>query len=320
MTENKLLEETNIRQEFNEIAENYNWMGGNLPDNRSWEDLSVLSNFLHEQVQDRVEIYDGITDFTRAEAQVWVLVTTTGPDNTLLTLNGVALAMSTPDNLFRRQQEPTPGWREDVLSSGYMERLYESASEKIEGSESCIDYSSCREERIDDPEQAHLDRSTIQRLEARGHYHGTLDDVVTHLLNSTGTHLTLEDFIRRYLDNRGANDVAQITIDHQSMKNGDLVLTAHTGLAGDLPDVINETDELVIGDRYYRFSFEEDASSPFHSHGRTSPFHSSGRTTIYRRANASAKDSVPLETGTQRIHDQLAELREQEADTPSNKQ
>ena len=310
MIDNTPIEELAVREVFNEMRLEKSDTG-EPTDTLSLDDLDELSKMLHDQAKDRVDIYDGITELTRAEAQVWALVTHTGPDDTLLTLDGIAAAMSTPNNPFRRRQAPSPGWRVETLSRGYIERLYESASKKIEDPDCCIDYSRGRTEQIENPEPTQLGRATIRRLEARRHDHVTLDDVVTHLLNSTSTNVSLEECIRKYLDSRGANDVAQIAIDHESMKDGHLVFTAHTGHTGDLPIVITETDEIVIDDRYYGFTFEEEVSSPFHDRGQT---------TIYRRSNASEQDSVSVNAGVHRVHDLLSELQKERESTTSNKQ
>lgn len=265
MTQADYSEDQSEREMLNNIAEQRTETDA-LPDWISCSDIIELAEVLYEEVTELMGMYAG-THLTRREVEVLVLSKTCGANHTILTDDAIALVLATPGSPFGEETESTIA--EGIAASptvSDVERRYEQAEKKYEQAMEFVGVETFRdrEEHLESPEIAWLDRSTRGRLEVRRHpADKTIDDTLNRLLGNTMTCQSLEELTKRYLDDRGRDNVAQVVIAFPGPNESTLYLTAHTGVIGDLPDVIHETDAVTIDGEQYSFYFDEDPSGPW---------------------------------------------------------
>ena len=305
-------DEQTERAQLNFIAEHWSEQG-EYPDGISKSDVQDLSQFLFDQVENRLETFVADTTFTRHEAEVWVLITTVDEHNYVLTEDAAALILSTPGTEF---DEPTGPGEDPVMShsvtSEEVQQHYAAAKQKVEEAKETLGAVTFpnREDVLSSPKMVWLNRQTAHRLQRACHPNQTtLDDVTTHLLDETETRQSLEDLARGYLNARGQDNVVQLAIQRQSFETGTLHITAHTAAQGELPDIVTETDAITHHGHRYDLHFDEDPSGPHDYH----------RITLYASNTIAGMDGVPLKDGLTAADEHMRDLLEREKPLPSRR-
>jgi len=303
-------EDQSEREELNNIAEQRT-EAGTLPDGISCSDIIELGEVLYEEVSELMEMY-AATHLTRREVEVLVLSKTCGADHTVLTDDAIALVLATPGSPFGEETESTP---EDGIAASPtisdVERRYEQAENKYEQAMEFVGVETFRdrEAHLESPEITWLDRSTGRRLEDRRRPDDeTTDNIVNRVLDESETCLSLEELTRSYLSDRGRDNVVQIGLTVPDPGEGTLCLTAHTGVIGDLPDVIHETDAVSIDGEQYSFYFDEDSSGPSTLEGEVS---------LYASDDFDGEGPVEVEDGIKNLRNQIQARKEKRGEKTS---
>jgi len=116
--------------------------------------------------------------------------------------------------------------------------------------------------------------------------------------NSGVDYPSLEEILIGYLDTRGAGNVAQVSVGEEGFKHGSLVVTGHTAVNDELPEIVADTDIVTQQGYQYELIFEEDPYGPS-THGRI---------TLYASDTISGMDAVSLEDGLAAVEDHVRQL------------
>lgn len=292
-----------VREQLNEIGE-YWANHGKYPDGSSEADVRALSRALFDQLEELIETYVSNSTLHRHEAEVRALTRFIDEDNNLLTKEAVTLLFTTAGTEFGNATESDDdASTSQRITTEEVQRHYLTANEKINAAKQTI-----RADTIPDPDAVHaspvivwLDQDTVNRLRDQ-HEPGetTFDDTLTRILDETETSRSLDEFARRYLTARGQDNVAQLAIEQQSFESGTLVITAHTGVQDELPDIVTETDAITLQGQRYNFLFHEDPHGP----------HTYNRITLYASDTITGMDGVTLKDGVAAANTYISELLE----------
>jgi len=298
------------RSQLNEMADQ-STADGEYPAGVSKTDVQELGEVLYEQLEDRIKNLAADTTFTRSEAEVWALTKSVEEHHHFLTADAVALLLSTPGTEFGDPadsiKEPVESYR---ITAEEVQEHFRVAKRKIKEARETIGAVTFpdREAALTSPEIVWLDRHTVQRLRShRQSDDNTLNDVAIRVLDETETRLSLEEFARGYLTTRGQNNIAQLAVHRQSFKTGALHITSHTGFLEEVPDIVTETDAIILNGQRYDLHFTEDPYGP----------QDLGRITLYASDSIVGMDEVPLEDGLAAAKEHAQELRESEEPLPS---
>jgi len=298
------------RAQVNEIADQWT-VDGEYPAEVSKSDVQELGQILYGQLEDRIKNLVADTTFTRLEAEVWALTKSVDEHRHFLTADGVALLLSTPGTGFG---DPADSTKVPVESCRFtaeeVQEHFRATKRKINEARETIGAVTFpdRETALTSPEIVWLDRHTVQRLRSqRQSDDNTLNDVAARVLDETETRRSLEELVRGYLASRGQNNVAQLAVHRQSFKTGTLHITSHTGIREELPDIVTDTDAIILHGQRYDLHFTEDPSGP----------QDLDRITLYASDNIIGMDETPLEDGLATVEEYMQELRESEESLPS---
>jgi hypothetical protein len=277
-------------------------------DQASGHTIQKLGQSIHNSLTDRLDRLVAETTLTRLEAEAWALTEYRDEHRTGLTESAIALLFNTPNTGFGDTTDAAEDPTGNLFELTELERARANAERKVSEAQrtATIAISPQWHDALTDPLLAWLDRSTVGQLHDRRRNGESLDDVVTRLLD-TETQRSLEQLVRGYLDARGAENVAQIAIDKDSIEIGTLLITAHTPVQDDLPDIVTETDTIVHRGRQYYLMFNEDPYGP-HDHNRIS---------LYKTGSDQNEPAVTLPEGLAAVEKYAEQVRDdQERDTP----
>ena len=288
---------------MNEIARHWAETG-EYPDGITDDDVQELSNYLYDQLDDVISTYIAETPLTQREAEIVALsriaddqygqITQLSDDAIALVLNTVDMRVGGIDD----DREPTPKHADTFTP---VAEHVAAAEKKIEAAEQTLGAVTFRnrEEVLDSPQFAWLSASTIRRVRNQGQSdEQTFDEIVNRLVDETETRRSLEALVRGYLDARGEDNVAQINIPANDFENGLLMITAHTHVNDDLPDIVTETEAIAFRGHRYDFDFVEDPYGP----------QDEGRITLYASDNIVGMDAVALEDGLAAAGEHMRDL------------
>jgi len=302
MTESNRCEEQSERVELNDIAEHLTETG-TLPKGISRSYINKLGEALYESLAEPIEACSD-SGLTRREAEVWVLTNFVERHHVRLTDAAIALLIATPGSPFGEEVESTPVENIALAETiSEIEDRYERAEEKYERAKQLVGTVPFRagDEHLVSPRSAWLDSSTLDRIQERlkgGEM--SLEAVITRLLDETETRLSLEEFIQSYLRAAGRDNVAQVAVDSQSLETETLTITAHTSANTGRLEVLSETDTITIGDREYRFRFEE---------VRLRPYTGEDRLSVYVADDIVGMDGVQVTDGVERVVNSIREAK-----------
>lgn len=303
MIENTQSNELSDRARLNQIADQQTT--DHLPEETSWEEISAICETLHDQLEEVIATHVTETPLTQREAEVWVLTNFYDADYTRLTDEAIALAFAVPDSPFGADHGMESGRdRDGSQTAATVEECYGRAEDKYKAAKQFVGVTTFRErdEFLDNPNIAWLDRVTVQRIKDRSKaQYTTLDDILTRLLDDTETRRSLEELIRGYLESSGKDNVAQVALNRSSPESGTLSLTAHTGIQHEMPAVVRETDAIVIDDQQYDFRFDEDPYGPHEEFGRV---------ILYAADDMIGMDAVQISDGIETARKRLQDAAE----------
>lgn len=274
-------------------------------------DVQELGETLHEQLADRIDTYVAETCFTRREAEVWALHRNVDEHHHFVTSEAAALLFSTPSTGF--------GWTTDVnktcperqtLTSEDVELRFRVAKQTVDDAKQTLGAVTFpdRDDVLTNPELVWLDRHTVQRLrQQRQSGENTLNDIATCVLNETETRHSLEAFVRGYLNARGKDNVAQVTVARESFERETIRIAIHTPAQDELPDIVTETDAIIYHGHRYDLHFHEDPSRPTDQ----------GHITLYASDTIDGVDEVALDDGLAAADEHMQGLLNSDEPLPS---
>lgn len=274
------------RARLNDLTEDWTADEG-LPDGVSRESVEDLCAEIRSQVEDEIAHLQSETRLSGREAQCFILERTVDESFTSLTRKSIAVYLTIDSG------------REEWFDTGPINTYINRANEKLEQAKEFVGYVHFpnREELLDDPQLTYLDRDTLRQLKRRAKDGDrTVDDVVVRLLDATKEVLSLEEFVTRYLEERGKENIAQLAIETSTLESFPQFI-AHTGLDEPLPEFVRETDHIEIGGKEVEFAFDETADGPQDMH----------RVTLFASDNIMGMDSCSVEEGLENVQNALEE-------------
>jgi hypothetical protein len=179
------------------------------------------------------------------------------------------------------------------LTVATVRELYDRVEEKYEQAEEFVGATIFwdREERLTSPSITCLGAFTQQRIWDRAEpEEDTLDAILNRLLNEPANCYSLSEFLQKYLDSRGRENVLQITLERITLNGGMLTIRSFTGVEDEsgiqygvgyeLPDVVRETEYIVVDGVRYRFKFSETPGGPHDIDERITLFARDGHSDI----------------------------------------
>lgn len=286
------------RVQLNELADHWD-ATQELPTDETWETVDEHSTTLYTQLEDMIQAYTDETMLTRSESELWCLRKFVGDDHAMLTFEAVALVLAAPDTPFTAAAGEISSLTPEAVEQniGRVAATVEPARQvaKIEVEPTSVNWETS-------PVLCVLDRSTRTRLRnAAQADEQTENDVVARLLDETETRLGLQEFCQEYLDERGRDSVAQLVVHSRSLRGDSIHITAHTGLSGDVPSVVNETDAIIVAGRRFDFQLTEDPWGPT-THQRIALY---GWTDEH-------DSEVALDDGVEAVREQVRQLAERD--------
>jgi hypothetical protein len=232
---------------------------------------------------------------TRSESEIWALRKFVGEDHEILTFEAMALVLSATDTPFTAAADTVsqPTAKAVERHYGHVAASVDQARRfaTFEAEPNSVNWES-------DPVLCVLDRSTRNRLrDAAKDGEQTESDVVARLLDETETRLTLQKFCEKYLDECGREFVAQLAVHTESLQGGSIHISAHTGLPGCVPSVVNETDAIMLGGRRFDLKVTEDPYGPT----------TFKRITLYGWTDEHDSE-VSLKDGVEAVHEKVRQL------------
>ena len=300
------------RTKLNNIAEQWS-TDGSLPEGTSMADVAVLCDALYDELEEIIVTHATETSLTRTEAEVWAFAHSNGPTSSVLTLDAIALAMSAPDSPFGNGS--SVGSDADAgnpLTEAAVREHYDRAEEKYEQAKEFVGATTFwdREERLTAPSITWLGATTQQRIWDRAEpEEDTLDAVLNRLLNETANCCSLSEFLTKYLDARGRENVLQITLERITLQGQQLTIGSLTGvndgssiqngIGHELPDVVRETEYIVVDGVRSRFKFSETPGGPHDIDERI---------TLFARDGHSDIDPVSVAEGVEIVRKEVRDI------------
>jgi hypothetical protein len=231
-----------------------------LPTKESWETVEEYSRALYTQIEDVIQAYTDETMLTRSESEIWALRKFVGEDYEILTFEAMAMVLSATETPFTAAADAM-----SPLTPETVERHHAHVAASVDQARRLATFEA-EPHSVNwetNPVLCVLDRSTRNRLrDAAKDDEQTESDVVQRLLDETETRLTIQKFCQKYLDERGRDAVAQLVVHSQSLRGDSIHISAHTGVSGDVPAVVNETDAITVAGRRFDLQVTEDPGGP----------------------------------------------------------
>jgi hypothetical protein len=281
--------ETVVAQ-LNEIAEQWSPDDG-FPDGIDQAEVEDIVEQLRDLVSERIEQREQKTALSQREAQCNVLEHTRDEHGEWVSRKSIAIYVTLMSD------------RDDWLTPQAVGSYLARAEDKIERARALVREVEFpeREEHLDEPDICYLDVETRRRLKRRAKPDEYTDDaVINRLLDTTRNEKSIEEFLDEYFSARDPDTVAQLAVDTEHLRAGELRIIAHTPTREPTPECVTETDRIQVEDRSFRFDYEQTPYGP----------QSLSRISLY------ASDTIEGTVDGATVEDGLAELRMAVGGTP----
>lgn len=289
------------RAQLNERAEQWR-SADSLPVDVTWESITSDAHALYEELNETIESLEE-TVFTQPEAYAWALRRSVDNDDEQLTTTAVAVVMSAPNSPFSLSSESAEDAdSREMVTEDDVRALLSTAKRKFENTkEEAVQMAVPGiPEDITNPELIWVDQRSMMRLSNQSRpSETTLEAVMSRLLDEVETQRSLADLLNAYIDVRGHDNVAKITVVEETLGRGVLNIIAHPAtMPEEKPAAVVDTDTVEIADRQYDLLFDEDPYNP--------PDY--GRIVLYASEEIYGDDAVTIEEGVNAARKQVQEL------------
>lgn len=277
-------ESTTIRTQLNKIAHKGK-SDDRLPAMTTHDEVETLCNQLSDEIADHTAKIKERTTFSDEKAEAWGLVHTTDSDGVRMTSDAIALYLSVVGD---SDEWITPETVESWVTE--MKGMVNHAKE-IVGTMTFPH----RNEVLTNPQIVWVSSSTLRDVsQVAPDEVETTDDVLQLFIEDYKEVIDLNELVTSYLDARGREAVAQLSVESSSLHTDELVFISHTGYTHQpLPSVVSDADAVRISDEdgdndeVYDFVFREDPYGPSDL----------CRLTLYAADNIKGMDGLDVEQG-----------------------